>query len=457
MIGPALAASGRGRPAPCRHTGPLPSHRSRAAAIRGAVACFSPGDGRPDDGPRSVEIPIRQLEANTPSIVNVRRDRSDPGTIDVLHVAQPTIAGVPHVVAGLVEEQVARGWRVTVAGPLGGDLGPLVRAAGGRHEPWAAERAPGPGSVREARSLARIVASLRPQVLHLHSSKAGLAGRLAVRGRLPTVFQPHAWSFYAAGGLEARLAIRWERFATRWADAVVCVSEGERAAGEAMGIRARWSVVPNGVDLRRWTLPSAEERIAARRRLGLGGSGVVVVCIGRLCRQKGQAPLLAAWRALTPRFPDATLVLVGDGPDRDELEASDVPAVRLTGWSDDVSSWIAASDLVVIPSLWEAGLTLVAMEAMARGRSVVATDVVGMRAGLRDGCGAVVPIGDVSGLVQALAVRLGDPALRQAEGRAGRRVVESEFTRSAAAERLANVYRSVLDGPRRARGTAPGG
>ncbi|NEA48622.1 glycosyltransferase, partial [Streptomyces sp. SID10815] len=70
---------------------------------------------------------------------------------------------------------------------------------------------------------------VRPDLVHAHSAKAGLAGRLAVRGRIPTVFQPHAWSFEAVGGATAALALRWERWGTRWAARTVCVSEAERA------------------------------------------------------------------------------------------------------------------------------------------------------------------------------------------------------------------------------------
>lgn len=80
-----------------------------------------------------------------------------------------------------------------------------------------------------------MIGRLRPDVLHAHSAKAGLAGRLAVRGGVPTVFQPHAWSFDAVGGATAALALRWERFGARWADRVLCVSEAERRAGEAEG------------------------------------------------------------------------------------------------------------------------------------------------------------------------------------------------------------------------------
>ncbi|KIF05101.1 glycosyl transferase family 1, partial [Streptomyces sp. RSD-27] len=96
---------------------------------------------------------------------------------------------------------------------------------------------------------ARLIRRVRPDLLHAHSAKAGLAGRMAVRGSLPTVFQPHAWSFDAVGGTTAALALRWERAGARWAHRVLCVSEAERRAGEAEGVTARWAVIRNGVDL----------------------------------------------------------------------------------------------------------------------------------------------------------------------------------------------------------------
>src|SRR4051794_2187232 len=113
-------------------------------------------------------------------------------SLAVLHVAQPAEAGVPQCVAALAADQVARGWDVTVAAPEGVSLSPGVT-----HRVWHASRAPGPATPGETARVARIVRDARPDVVHLHSSKAGLAGRLAVRGRVPTVFSPHAWSFAA--------------------------------------------------------------------------------------------------------------------------------------------------------------------------------------------------------------------------------------------------------------------
>jgi glycosyltransferase involved in cell wall biosynthesis len=222
-----------------------------------------------------------------------------------------------------------------------------------------------------------------------------------VRGRRVTVFQPHAWSFAAVTGPVRRASLAWERLAARWADVVVSVSEGERADGVACGVAARsWAVVPNGADLARFVVA---DRAAARLRLGLPDAPLVV-CVGRLSRQKGQDVLLAAWPSVD--VPGATLALVGDGPDAGSLSAAAGPGVRLVGRRDDVADWYAAADVVVVPSRWE-GMALTALEALACGRPVVATDVAGMReiAGGVD----VVPVEDPAALAVALGGRLRSP------------------------------------------------
>ncbi len=117
-----------------------------------------------------------------------------------MHVSQPGDGGVAAVVVQLARDQVERGLDVVVAGPPPAALKPAVLTAGARFLDWDAKRSPGPGSVLEARALARVIAAEDPDLVHLHSSKAGLAGRLALRGRRPTLFQPHSWSFEALHG-----------------------------------------------------------------------------------------------------------------------------------------------------------------------------------------------------------------------------------------------------------------
>lgn len=360
----------------------------------------------------------------------------------VLHVAQPTEGGLVSCVGDPVADQVRRGWEVFVATPKAGQLPGVVRSVGATHVEWKAERSPGPSVPSETFRLRRLVGDLSPDLVHLHSAKAGLAGRLALRRRLATVFQPQAWSFHAVDGAVRSAAVQWERLAARWADRVVCVSEFERSQGEEAGVKAEWRVVYNGVDVERLTPAGDDDRAAARAALGLGPDPVAV-CVGRLSRQKGQDVLLDAWRAVRTAVPAAQLALVGDGEDRPQLERRAADGVLFAGHRIDVPDWLAAADLVVIASRWE-GMSLVPLEAMARGRSVVATDVAGSREQLGDDAGAVVPPEDAAALAEAVVERLRDPARAAAEGRAGRaRVVRSHDIRQTT-EQLAGVYEEIL-------------
>jgi glycosyltransferase involved in cell wall biosynthesis len=297
-----------------------------------------------------------------------------------------------------------------------------------------------------------LIGEVDPDLVHLHSAKAGLTGRLALRGGRPTVFQPHAWSFEAAEGTVARMARTWERFASRWTDLLVCVSEDERRRGEDVGVRARTIVLPNGIDLGRYRPTGPAERSSARRDLGLADRPTVV-CVGRLAHQKGQDVLLDCLPALRERVPDVQTVLVGDGPDADALRVRADEGVLFAGARGDVRPWLTAADVVALPSRWEAGLSLVAMEAMALGRPVVSADVAGARGAL-DGAGAVVGREDARALALALAARLADPELAEREGRAGRRAVESSHDLAVTTRRVREAYGLIV--PDRMRGDGRG-
>ncbi|MER7203324.1 glycosyl transferase family 1 [Streptomyces sp. CB01635] len=358
-----------------------------------------------------------------------------PSRPRVLHVTQPVDGGVARVVRDLTEAQLTAGMRISVACPPDGPLAGSLRRIGCDVLPWEATRSPGPGIAREVRGLARLVAQVRPTLVHAHSAKAGLVARLAVRGRVPTVFQPHAWSFEAVDGATARLALAWERRGARWASRVVCVSEAERATGERAGITARWDVIPNGVDLTRF-VPAPEPREATADPL--------VVCVGRICRQKGQDVLVRAWPLVQERFPRARLVLVGDGPDVPALRRQATASVRFVG-ADDPVPWYRQADLVVLPSRWE-GMALAPLEAMACGRPVVVTDVDGAReslpAGLASDC--LVPPDDPAALARALTGLLRDPHRLGALGGLALQHARTHHDVRRTADAVADVYRELL-------------
>ena len=346
----------------------------------------------------------------------------------VLHASESTEGGVGVFLLALAEHQVRAGLDVSIAAPSAGPVPDELERAGVNFTAWEAIPQPGPAVPGELRSLSRILGAVDPDVVHLHSSKAGMVGRLLVRRRRPTVMQPHAWSFFAKTGVIRRATLQWERMGARWADVILCVSEDERRLGQMSGVRGDYRVLPNGVDLERIAAATETGRTTAREQLGLPLEAPIAVCTGRLHRQKNQAALLDVWPRVRAKVPGALLLLVGEGPDRDELAARAVDGVRFAGQAADIRPWLAAANVVVQPSRWE-GMSLSLIEALAVARSVVVTDVPGMREVVVDGIGAVVPPDDPEALTAAVAQRLADPAAADVEGRAGRLRAESHHDR----------------------------
>ncbi|MER7665138.1 MULTISPECIES: glycosyltransferase family 4 protein [unclassified Streptomyces] len=400
--------------------------------------------------------------------------RADPSQLTIFHLVQPVDGGVARVVTDLVRAQVAEGLRPVVACPSGGGLADSAAAAGARVRTWSAVRAPGPGLPREVLAAARLIRGTGPQLIHAHSAKAGLVARLAVRGRVPTVFQPHAWSFDAVEGRAAEMALTWERFGTRWSTRTLCVSESERQAGERAGIAARWAVIPNGIDLGHFGARDGtdgtddqaqadehtyehtdEETRRKRARLALPELGdlpadaPLVLCVGRLCRQKGQDVLLRAWPRVCELAPGARLVLAGDGPDRERLTGAAPRSVLFAGAVQDIRPWLRAADLVVLPSRWE-GMALAPLEAMACGRPVVLSDVSGARESLPPGHEAhsLVPPDDPPALAAALGRLLQDAELRRALGREAKAHMRATCDVRKTAAAVSGLYQDLLSSPR---------
>ncbi|GAA3220930.1 glycosyltransferase [Actinocorallia longicatena] len=362
----------------------------------------------------------------------------------ILHVTQPTTGGVAVYVAAVAADQLQRGWQVAVACPDAGWLPATLAARNISHLPWRAKRSPGSTILREAAELRRLIRRYRPDVVHLHSAKAGLAGRIT-RSAQPTIFQPHGWSWLAARGPLRALCVAWERAAARRADVVICVGAGEQWLGHDQKVDARYRVVRNGVDLNRFRPADDAARAAARRELGLSPDARIAVCVGRLTRQKGQDTLLAAWPQVRRACPGAELFLVGDGQwPGGAAQQDSFSGARLVPAVDDPRRWYECADVVVLPSRWE-GLPLTALEALATGRSLVVTDVPGLTEVVAPEVGVRVQVDDVDGLASALSERLTDKSLADREGVAAG-LAAGEFDVVASLGLLAGVTAGLLEG-----------
>ncbi|MDP8930426.1 MAG: glycosyltransferase family 4 protein, partial [Actinomycetota bacterium] len=239
------------------------------------------------------------------------------------------------------------------------------------------------------------------------------------------------------GGVRA-----WERFAMRWTDAAICVSDRERSLAVAGRLHGDLRVIPNGVDTHVAAPASWEGRGAARRALGLDDAPTAV-CVGRLHHAKGQDVLVRAWPLVLRTIAGARLYLLGRGPEETALVDLAGPGVSLTGHQDDVRPWLAAADVVVVPSRWE-GMSLAMLEAMAAARCVVTTDVSGAHEALGKTAGAIVPVEDVPALADAIVRRLTDPELARREGMAARARAERAFDLHKITAEVAGLYREIV-------------
>jgi glycosyltransferase involved in cell wall biosynthesis len=282
--------------------------------------------------------------------------------------------------------------------------------------------------VRDAVALARLYRLISNggfDVVHTHTSKAGVLGRIAARlaGAPAVVHTPHGHVFDGYfGRVSSRLFVEVERILADRTDAMIAISDRCRADHLRLGVGSpeRFVTIPSGIPA------PPQDRDAARGAMGLDGGELAIGCVGRLAPVKGQAILLDAFARLARRRSDARLVLVGDGPCRDELHAMAARlnldgTVRFLGLRDDASALLAGFDLYVQPSLNE-GMGRALAQAMAVGVPVIATDAPGPAALIgTGGAGLLVPAGDPGALAAAIESQLHDEPRRLVAGESARK------------------------------------
>lgn len=264
--------------------------------------------------------------------------------------------------------------------------------------------------------LARLIKSTRANIIHTHLSTASLLGAFGARlAGVPSVAHVH--------GLNSATCFKHST-------AVIAVSEAVKKHLCVQGLREdRVRVVHNGVDLAKFAPMPRDE---ARRELGMDTDAELIGVFGRLSSEKGQRLALESMALLGKTRPDARMLIVGDGKDREELVAlagslGIGERVIFEPFNPDIRPMISACDVVLVPSLKE-GFGLVAVNAMALRRPVVATNVGGLPEIVKDGeTGVLVPPGEAKTMAGAVSELLDDPERMDHMGRLGRRRAENLF------------------------------
>ena len=271
----------------------------------------------------------------------------------------------------------------------------------------------------------------RPLVLHTHLVHADVLGQLAgALARVPLrASTKHGFDPFR----EHRVVAAADRLAGRLAGLHLAISAGLAAyLAETEGFdESRFEVVHYGIR------PGPESP-------PYDGPAARLLCVGRLIPVKGHSVLLEAFAAARRELPELSLALAGTGPLEAELRARAGPGVEFLGHVSPVEPELERAAIVVVPSLGE-GFGMVALEAMERGRPVVASAVGGLPEIVRDGeTGLLVPSGDVGALAEAILALARDPERARAYGAAGRRRAVEEFGAERCVERVDALYRAAL-------------
>ncbi len=296
------------------------------------------------------------------------------------------VGGAERYVATTANWLAEHGANVHVASS-GGDLVRALDARVNHHEVdlYRVRGALGPAAL----SVRRLLDACPPEAIICHSLAVTWVARLASAGRgIPVVNVAHGWPA--------------DRYATVGklmcsASQVVAVSDDVRDKLVAGGLEAaRCVVVRNGVDLRGLGPRSGEAR--DRARTAMGGGDFIVLSVGRVTAQKAHHHLVE----LSRRCPEVRFALAGEGPLLDELSRQAQGSnVTLMGLRHDVPELLGSADAYLSTSDWE-GMSLTLIEAMASGLPCVATATEGSRELLAGGAGALVPVGDVAAMTEAI-------------------------------------------------------
>ncbi|HAD58826.1 MAG TPA: glycosyltransferase family 1 protein [Planctomycetaceae bacterium] len=303
------------------------------------------------------------------------------------------------------------------------------------------------------RALKRLLKDYQPDVVHTHSSKAGILGRRAAYSLgIPCVHSIHGAAFhYGQPGVLYRAYRMAERIAEPWCQHFICVCNAmtRQYLDAGIGTPDKYTTIYSGMDVDRFLNPtrSASE---VRQQLGLTDEHIVIGKIARLFNLKGHEYLIEAAPAIVKEHPQVRFLFVGDGILQDQyrrrIEELDLTEHFIFAGlvpPDEVPDYIHAMDIAAHTSVWE-GLARVLPQALICGKPIVSFDIDGAHeVCVTDETGILVPARDQEALTSALLRLVADRDLRVQLGTAGRERFTDQFRHEYMTERIREVYAKV--------------
>lgn len=297
------------------------------------------------------------------------------------------------------------------------------------------------GDVQAYFELRHLIQEVKPDILHFHSSKAGVLGRFACSAKTPMFYTPHGYAFLMSSHSKMhRFVYEWiERICGLRKCTTVAVSKGEYNVAKTVTRRATY--VNNGVNLENLQkklaqLDRTQNAEAAATRLN---QQPIVCTLGRICEQKNPV----VFNEIAKCFPDIQFYWIGDGWLRDKITS---PNIKVTGWLDRISALhiMKQADIFILPSLWE-GLPMSLVEAMYLEKVCIVSNIIGNRDVIENGRNGYIA-DDTEGFCNCLKHILEQGLESQAAiCQAAKEDVEKEYNTTVMAEKYAQLYRQACE------------
>ena len=370
--------------------------------------------------------------------------------LQILCVCEPVTSGVPVYVEQIVRSMEGERFHFTVACPPNSILKSRLKNSPVTLVEMDLQRGATPFTeIRALGQMWRLLRRQRFDLVHLHSSIAGLVGRpMAALFGVPTIFTPHCFCFESArhDPLKFSLYTLAERLLGRLTDRLVCVSRSERELAVSGQIASRDSIVviPGFADERRWDASSGIGWI--RSYLGMDDHHKLIGTVSRFHRQKAPLDFVRMANFVLQQRSDVRFVLVGeDGPLRPAFErlvheAGQDHLITWYPWTDLINEVVADFDIFALNSLWE-GMPLSVIEAMTLGKPVVVPDLPCMRElmGMSE-CGLVSPVGRPDLMALNVQRLLDSPDLVRRFGENSMRRVRANYSLQHAVRQHHDMY-----------------
>lgn len=301
--------------------------------------------------------------------------------------------------------------------------------------------------------ISRFLAKGKFDIVHTHTSKAGLLGRFAAKlaGSPRIVHTPHGHVFFGYfDPLKTKIFILLEKLAARIADKIVTLTSREKSdyISHKIAGEEKFVVIHSGIELSKYQELSQDEKIKLKKEIGLPENSFVVGTVGRLVPVKAPELLIRASQPIFTQYPDTYFVLAGDGPLKEGLrtaakEIGGEKNIVFLGWRDDAHRILSIFDVFCLPSLNE-GMGRVLAEAMAHGIPIVASDVGGIPdLVIHEKNGFLVPSQNKEELAKYIQILIADEEKRKKMGDEGKKMA-SRFSSDTMVKNIANLYEELL-------------